>query len=76
LVDETTHCLKPGADLEREFREAGVDPRRPVIASCGTGVTAAVLALGLHQLGNPYAAVYDGSWAEWGGREDTPVSRD
>jgi thiosulfate/3-mercaptopyruvate sulfurtransferase len=74
LVDEQTQCLKPLAELEREFLAAGIDLRRPVIATCGTGVTASVLALGLYCLGNEYAAVYDGSWTEWGGRGDTPVS--
>ena len=76
LIDEQTQCLKSNTELEREFHEAGIDPHRPVIATCGTGVTASVLALGLYCLGNPYAAVYDGSWTEWGGREDTPASKD
>jgi thiosulfate/3-mercaptopyruvate sulfurtransferase len=74
LIDEHTHGLKPGAELQREFHDAGIDLRRPVVATCGTGVTASVLALGLYCLGNEYAAVYDGSWTEWGGRDDTPVS--
>lgn len=74
LVDERTHCLKPLAGLEAEFQQAGIDLRRQVVATCGTGVTASVLALGLYCLGNEYAAVYDGSWTEWGGRDDTPVS--
>jgi cytochrome P450 len=54
-------------------RESGLDPTRPVIATCGSGVSAAVLALGLYLLGRREAAVYDGSWTEWGGRSDTPV---
>ncbi|CAL1239215.1 3-mercaptopyruvate sulfurtransferase [Candidatus Methylocalor cossyra] len=74
LIDDTTKCLKPPAELEREFRSASIDPQRPVIATCGSGVTAAILALALYRLGNPYAAVYDGSWTEWGSRDDTPVS--
>lgn len=76
LIDEHSHCLKAKDELEREFRAAGIDPARPVVATCGTGVTAAVLALGLYGVGNLYTAVYDGSWTEWGGREDTPVSTD
>jgi thiosulfate/3-mercaptopyruvate sulfurtransferase len=75
LIDEHSHCLKAKEALEQEFRAAGIDPGRPVVATCGTGVTAAVLALGLYGLGNLYTAVYDGSWTEWGGREDTPVSK-
>jgi len=46
---------------------------KPVVATCGSGLTAAVLALGLARLGHGDAAVYDGSWTEWGGRADTPV---
>lgn len=76
LIDETRFCLKSPTELEKLLREAGIDRSRPVTASCGTGVTAAILALGLHCIGNESVAVYDGSWTEWGGREDTPVSRD
>jgi thiosulfate/3-mercaptopyruvate sulfurtransferase len=75
LIDEATHRLKSPAELEELCREAGIDSHQPVTTSCGTGVTAAILALGLFCLGNENVAVYDGSWTEWGGREDTPVSR-
>ncbi|MDF9391841.1 MULTISPECIES: 3-mercaptopyruvate sulfurtransferase [Methylococcus] len=73
LIDETSHRFKSVADLAALYREAGIDLNRPVAATCGTGVTAAVLALGLYLLGRSDTAVYDGSWTEWGGRTDTPV---
>jgi thiosulfate/3-mercaptopyruvate sulfurtransferase len=59
--------------LRERFAAAGVDGSRPVVTSCGTGVTACILTLGLTLAGLPEGAVYDGSWTEWGGRADTPV---
>ena len=56
------------------FRDAGVDPARPVITTCGSGISACFLALALDLAGFPDAAVYDGSWTEWGGAADTPVA--
>jgi thiosulfate/3-mercaptopyruvate sulfurtransferase len=58
------------------FAKAGVDTDKPVITSCGSGVTAVVLALGLDALGAKPARIYDGSWSEWGGRPDLPVVKD
>lgn len=65
--------LKPAADLKAVFKAAGVDLGKPIVTSCGSGVTASVLALALARLGLDRTAVYDGSWTEWGGLPDVPV---
>jgi thiosulfate/3-mercaptopyruvate sulfurtransferase len=65
--------LRSGAELAAVFAKAGVDLDRPVVASCGSGVTAGVIAFALAQLGRPDAAVYDGSWTEWGGDKSLPI---
>jgi thiosulfate/3-mercaptopyruvate sulfurtransferase len=62
----------PPSDLRARFEAAGVDGARPVITSCGTGVSAAILSLGLTLAGLDSGALYDGSWTEWAGRPDTP----
>jgi thiosulfate/3-mercaptopyruvate sulfurtransferase len=66
--------LRPDAEVRSAFQAAGLDLARPVVATCGSGVSAAVLALAMYRLGRRDAAVYDGSWTEWGGRRDTPVA--
>ncbi|ATQ70033.1 MULTISPECIES: 3-mercaptopyruvate sulfurtransferase [Methylosinus] len=65
--------LKDRAALEGAFAGAGVDPDRPIIASCGSGLTASILSLALAATGRRPATVYDGSWSEWGARGDCPV---
>ncbi len=65
--------LLPVADLRDRFAEARIDTAQPVIALCGSGVTASLIAFALHHIGVPDTAVYDGSWAEWGALAYAPV---
>lgn len=69
----TDGLLLDRSGLEATLREAGVDLERPVIASCGSGVSACTILLALDVLGHTAHALYDGSWAEWGSRDDTAV---
>lgn len=66
--------MRAAGEIEAIFAAGGVDSAKPVVASCGSGVTACVLALALATTGNEAAAVYDGSWAEWS-EADAPVER-
>jgi thiosulfate/3-mercaptopyruvate sulfurtransferase len=73
VTDPQTRRLRDAEALSGLFRDAGVALDRPIVTSCGSGVTACALAFALHLIGHPDAAVYDGSWSEWGLPGDTPV---
>ncbi len=73
LIDPETRTLLGDEALRARFAASGVDLSRPIITSCGSGITACVLALGLYVVGRDDAAVYDGSWAEWGRPGGPPV---
>jgi thiosulfate/3-mercaptopyruvate sulfurtransferase len=74
LVDASGGLLPP-VQLRRRFEEAGVDLAKPIVTSCGSGVTACALALGLELLGVSQYAVYDGSWSEWGNPAGPPIEQ-
>ena len=73
LIDPRTGTMLPADKLAARIAASGLDPSKKVTASCGSGVSACVVALGLYLTGAPEAAIYDGSWTEWGGRADTPI---
>jgi thiosulfate/3-mercaptopyruvate sulfurtransferase len=74
LFDATTGAMKPLEDLRKAFADTAIDIARPIVTSCGSGVSAAVLTLALYRLGVEDSALYDGSWAEWGQSEGPPVA--
>lgn len=69
----TDGTMRQRTELEAIFSAAGIDTTRQVAATCGSGVTAAIVALALRVVGAPDAAIYDGSWSEWGSRQDLPL---
>jgi thiosulfate/3-mercaptopyruvate sulfurtransferase len=73
LTNPQTGEILDAGDLRKSFEGAGLDLSKPVVASCGSGVTAAALAFGLHLIGKTDVAIYDGAWTEWGLPRDTPV---
>ena len=73
LMDAEHGVVRPADQIAAAFDRAGVDRTRPIVTTCGSGVTAAFVSFGLYLIGVENAAVYDGSWAEWGNRDDTPV---
>lgn len=70
LREDTT--FRPPAELAEAFAKAGLDPNRPLAASCGSGVTASVVLFAHHLLGHDHGALYDGSWSDWGADPATP----
>jgi thiosulfate/3-mercaptopyruvate sulfurtransferase len=74
LIDGKTRTVLPADELARRYAAAGLERGKSVVTTCGSGVTACALAFGLHLLGWPDAAVYDGSWSEWGLPGDTPIA--
>jgi len=59
--------------LRKRYENVGIDLDKPTITSCGSGVTACILALGMYVLNKPNVSVYDGSWSEWGTQDDLPL---
>ena len=74
LFDAATGAMKPLDELKAAFAGAGVDTARPIVTSCGSGVSAAVLTLALYRLGVENTALYDGSWSEWGKADGPPIA--
>jgi len=67
--------LAPRENLEKAFQNAGLDLQKPVIATCGSGLTACILSLAVAATGRAIPKVYDGSWSEWGGAGNLPVEK-
>ena len=74
LLNESDYTFKSPDEIRTIFEKAGVDLNKPITTSCGSGITAAVLTLGLYMVGHRHVALYDGSWSEWGAKEDCPVA--
>ena len=75
VVDAETGALFPLDTLRKNFEDAGVALDKPIATTCGWGIAACQVALGLYVLGNTDAAIYDGSWLEWASRDDTEIEK-
>lgn len=75
IVDAETGTFKDADTLATVFESAGLDGSRPIATTCGSGVSACILGLGMHLMGNDNWSVYDGSWTEWGSAADTPKAK-
>lgn len=74
LLNAEDGTFKSPDNVRAIFEAAGLDLKKPIVTSCGSGITASVLLLGLYLIGHQEIALYDGSWSEWGSHPDTPVS--
>ncbi|CAH2067877.1 unnamed protein product [Thlaspi arvense] len=76
MFDSSSQTLLPAEELKKRFEQEDISLDKPIMASCGTGVTACILAMGLHRLGKTDVPVYDGSWTEWATEPDLPMEGD
>ena len=76
LILNSNKCIKETKEIRRIFINHGITFEKPIIGSCGSGITASIIAFCLHLIGQREYSVYDGSWAEWGSHKDSPIHRE